>query len=124
MLYDVIQVWMAARHDNGDKVLHTLVHHHFAFEEKQFALFCSRKPAQEQAVAHGLLVVGTVAQIEHDVGIGAEELHDDAYHRLAYLRIAGRGHTAAVHQVEPVGRYWVEERFRLKTHSIDNGFTG
>ena len=72
MLYDVIQVWMAARHDNGDKVLHTLVHHHFAFEEKQFALFCSRKPAQEQAVAHGLLVVGTVAQIEHDVGIGAE----------------------------------------------------
>ena len=77
MLYDVVQVGMASRHDDGDEVLYSLVNHHFAFEEKQFALLGSREPAQEQAVTHGLLVVGTIAHIEHDVRIGTEELYDD-----------------------------------------------
>ena len=38
MLYDVVQVGMATRHNDGDEILHALVDHHFAFEEKKLAL--------------------------------------------------------------------------------------
>ena len=54
-----------------------------------------------------------------DVGIGAEELYDDAYHRLAHLRVAGRCLAAAVCQVESVGGYRVEERFLLEATSAN-----
>ena len=118
--YDVLQIGMSTRHDDGDKILHTLVYYHFGFDVKQFALLSSHKPSQEQTVALCLLVVGTIAHIEHDVGVGTEELYDDTYHCLAYLRVAGRGLTAAIRKIEPIGGYRVEERLLLKTHGINN----
>ena len=41
----------------------------------------THEPAQEETVALGLLVVGIVAHIEQNVGVGAEELNDNAHHR-------------------------------------------
>ncbi len=87
---------MVARHDDGNEVLHALILDHSRLYHVVFALLLSHEPAQEQTVALRLLVVGIIAHKEQNVGVGAEELDDDANDRIAHLRVVGRGLAAAV----------------------------
>ena len=119
-LYDVLQIGMATRHDDGDKILHTLVYYHFGLDVKQFALLGSHKPSQEQTVALRLLVVGIVAHVKQNVGIGSEKLDDDANDRIAHLRVVGRGLAAAVRQVEPVGGQTAKGWLGIERYGVIN----
>ena len=116
----LIHVWMVSRHDDGYEILHALVLDHGRLDDVVLALLLTREPTQEQTVALRLLVVGIVAHVKQNVGIGSEKLDDDANDRIAHLRVVGRGLAAAVRQVEPVGGQTAKGWLGIERYGVIN----
>jgi len=122
--YDFVEQWVGALDDERHVVLPFVIAFHlYSLDEVALLLLIAVEPAQKQPCTLSLLVVGRAANVEHDVGVLAEELLYDADDRLGDLLVAGRLLLLRIGEVEPIGGIvWIGVQF--KVHVVLNARVG
>ena len=121
---DVFELRMTALDYECHIVITVVIAFHlYSPNEVVLPLLIAIKPTEEQSCSLGLLVVGSTAHIEHNVGVLTEELLYDADDRLGNLLVTGRLLLFGIGEVEPVGGI-IRVRIQFKVHMILNAHVG